>query len=104
MYHNSVPMYRSDDTRFLGPGFAGISPITSGLIGAGLGYLGGQFLTPNPGFSPYGPGAGGVGPVPGGYGPGVGGYAPGYPGYPFGGYNYPGNPGIGYPGYGPGPF
>ncbi|GGM23824.1 hypothetical protein GCM10011351_07030 [Paraliobacillus quinghaiensis] len=95
------PIYQQmppQDQRF-GPGFYGISPLASGLIGAGLGYLGGE-LFDGPGFGGYGPGYGaGYGPGFGGYGPGYGaGYGPGYYGGPGYGPGY--NKGFGNPGYG----
>ena len=105
-YEQYVPMYRSGgpNTRRPGrprPGYGGgIGPLAAGLLGAGLGFFGGELLHHGPGFGP------GFGP---GYGPGFGaGYGPGYgPGYQsgppgmMGGYpGYMGAPG--YPSYGPG--
>ncbi|SET57644.1 hypothetical protein SAMN05216389_11558 [Oceanobacillus limi] len=104
MYGRTMPMYRDTDPRFFAPGGA-LSPLATGLIGAGLGYLGGEIFGQQPGYG-YGPGYGAYNP-----GAGYGGY--GQPGIPGGGYGYPGqamggfgNPGAGYgfPGYGPGPF
>mgnify|MGYP005848612169 CR=1 FL=1 len=99
-----VPMYQMQpqDQRF-GPGFGGISPFASGLIGAGIGYLGAE-LFDGPGFGGYGPGYGGYGPGYGGaygsgYGPGYGpSYGPGYGGGPGYGPGY--NKGYGNPVYG----
>ncbi len=52
-----------------------IAPLTAGLIGAGLGFIGGGLLAGRPPGFGYGPG-----PF---YGPGYG-YGPGF--YPYGGY------------------
>ncbi|WP_100407979.1 hypothetical protein [Bacillus solitudinis] len=76
------------DTRF---GYGAISPLSAGLLGAGIGFLGGSLLT--------GPGYGYGYPVYGGYG----GYGYGYP-RPRPSFGYPGI-GLGYGGYGfPHPF
>ena len=93
---NNIPMYQVPPQRFgpVGAGFAGISPLTAGLIGAGLGFIGGELLDNGPGYGGgFGPGFGGYGPGFGGYGPGFGGFGPGYVGYEgFG-------PGYGAPGF-----
>ncbi|WP_245831821.1 hypothetical protein [Oceanobacillus senegalensis] len=71
------------------PGF-GITPLTAGLIGAGLGFIGGELFDQHHHYPIYGPGFGGF------YGPGFGGYGPGfYPGAGYGGYG----PGYGHHGY-----
>ena len=62
-----------------------ISPLAAGLIGAGLGFIGGQIID-HAGYSGYGPWYG---------------YGPNY-GPPFSGYGYPGPgyyTGAGYPYY-----
>jgi hypothetical protein len=90
-----IYMYRYENHPPMAPmeppyryGAPGIDPLTSGLLGAGLGFLGGSLLTGGPGFLGVGPG----------YGPGYGGvYGPGYVGFPAGAYG----PGYGAP-YGPG--
>ncbi|MFD1851530.1 hypothetical protein [Oceanobacillus bengalensis] len=92
-YNNNAPI------NHVGPqGFDhrswGITPLTAGLIGAGLGFIGGE-LFDGPGFGP-GPGPGyGYGPGPWyGYGPGYG-FGPGFGPYPAYGYGYGGyNPGF----------
>ncbi|WP_053075093.1 hypothetical protein [Ornithinibacillus californiensis] len=101
-FRNNLPINHHQDERFIGP-------LAAGLIGAGIGYIGGElFDGPHgygPGFWGYGPGYGGYPGYPG-Y-PGYGGYGPGYPGY---GYNnfpgYQGYPsGYGYQsGFKPGPY
>ncbi|WP_052144587.1 hypothetical protein [Halalkalibacter okhensis] len=104
MYRNNFHTshyHHPTDSRF-GPGVIG--PVGAGILGAGLGFLGGQLV--GPGF--------GTGYPAGGFGyPGFGGYGgygyprPPRPGYGFYGQNYGlgGYGGFGgYPGYGPRPF
>ena len=100
MYRHSARAPFEPQARTVGAG--GIGPLTAGLIGAGLGYLGGEILDgPDGGYGyPGSPGLGGYGyqGAPG-YGyqglPGYGSYG-GYQGAPgFGGYGYPGAAGFG---------
>src|SRR5690625_3312600 len=107
-YENYSPMPPLEPPyRYGVPGAPGIDPLMSGLLGAGLGFIGGGLLAGGPGFGfgpgygygaggpgfgpGYGPGAGpGFGPGPGAFGPGYGGFAPGPygPGPDFGPYGY----------------
>lgn len=92
MYQNgmNIPMYPVPAERF-NHGNDGISPLTAGLIGAGLGFIGAQIFE-QPGYGGYGPWYGGSGFTGYGptYGPMFGGYGynnvPGY--YTGGGYPY----------------
>ena len=88
--------------RRIGAGFGGFGPLTAGLLGAGIGYLGGELLD-GPDYGGYG--YPGVGPGYGGGYPGVGaGYGLGFPGagYGYGPVGGLGYPGVGtFPGYGP---
>lgn len=92
MYSHSARAPFGPQARTFGAG--GIGPLTAGLIGAGLGYLGGEILDGPDGGYGY-PGAQGFG----GYGyQGTPGY--GYQGSPgYGGYGYQGSPGFGEFGY-----
>lgn len=78
-YGPMVPDYRGQyDERFIPV----LAPLTAGLIGLGIGYLGAEFVN-RPGccfYPPYGPG-------------------PGFPGYGYPGYGFGAGPGVG-PGFG----
>ncbi|WP_280772085.1 hypothetical protein [Salipaludibacillus daqingensis] len=94
--HGYYPSHmRGSDERF--------SPLTAGLIGVGLGYLGGGLLNHHHHHpSGYGPGHPGYGPgygSGGGFGPGQGGYGPGFGGGFSPGQGYGGGPWQS-PGYG----
>lgn len=112
MYRHPIRTPFLPQARTFGTG--GFSPLAAGLIGAGLGYLGGEILDgPDVGGFGY-PGGFGYAAGPGSYSgyqgtPGYAGYGyqgiPGYAGYgsqvsPWNGsYGYQGNPGFGGPGY-----
>lgn len=88
-----LTMYGQQPFHMIDQRTSGFGPLTAGLIGAGLGYLGGEILDgpDRPGFGGgYGPGFGGGYGVPG-YGPGFGGGfgTPGYGlGYGSGGFGF----------------
>lgn len=87
-FRNDMPMYspNSEEYRFIG-----IAPLTAGLIGAGIGFIGGSLFSgppPGPIFGPF------YGPV----------YAPGFSPSFYGGYPVYGPGYYPPPGYGYGPY